>query len=57
MALNPDLLEILACPACKEPVEPNEDQSWLVCARCRLRYPVRDDIPIMLPEEASPLED
>ncbi len=57
MALSPDLLEILACPACKEPVEPSQDRLWLVCARCQLRYPVRDDIPIMLPEEASPLED
>ncbi|MCB2226311.1 MAG: Trm112 family protein [Desulfarculaceae bacterium] len=57
MALSPELLEILACPQCKGPVEPTPDQAWLVCRACGLRYPVQDDIPVMLPEEASPLED
>lgn len=56
MALSPDLLEILACPKCKQPVEPSPDGSWLICAACGLRYPVQDGIPIMLPEEAQPLE-
>ena len=56
MALSPDLLEILACPQCKQPVTLGDDGAWLVCQRCRLRYPVQDDIPIMLPEEAQPLE-
>ena len=45
MAIHPDLLEILACPVCKIPVEPVKDGQGL--------YPVRDDIPIMLPEEAT----
>ena len=57
MALSPDLLEILACPQCKQPVEPSPDQKWLLCRRCRLRYEVKDDIPIMLVEEAQPLEE
>lgn len=57
MALNPELLKILACPQCKEPVELTSDGGWLVCRRCRLRYEVRDDIPIMLVDEAKPLED
>ncbi len=57
MALNPDLLAVLACPKCKQPVEPAPDGAWLVCAACGLRYPVRDDIPIMLIDEASPLEE
>ena len=57
MALSPELLEILACPQCKEPVEPSPDQAWLLCRKCRLRYEVRDDIPIMLVDEAQALED
>ncbi len=57
MTLDPELLEILACPQCKQPVEANQDQSWLICRRCRLRYQVKDGIPIMLVEEARPLED
>ena len=56
MALSPELLEILACPQCKEPVEPSADQAWLICRKCRLRYEVKDDIPIMLVDEAQPLE-
>jgi len=57
MALDLDLLAILACPQCKQPVEPTPGQDWLVCAACGLRFPVRDDIPIILVDEASPLED
>jgi len=57
MALDPELLEILACPQCKQPVEASPDQSWLICRQCRLRYQVKDDIPIMLVDEAQPLED
>jgi hypothetical protein len=53
MAISPDLLEILACPMCKTPVEPVRDGAGLRCAACRRVYPVRDDIPVMLPEEAE----
>ena len=53
MAIHPDLLEILACPVCKTPVEVVKDGAGLRCAQCRRVYPVRDDIPIMLPEEAT----
>ncbi len=52
MALDPKLLEILACPRCKTAVEPTADGTGLVCRSCRLRYPVVDDIPIMLVDEA-----
>jgi len=45
------LLEILACPVCKEPVEEKDD--WILCAKCNKRYPVRDNIPIMLVDEAE----
>jgi uncharacterized protein YbaR (Trm112 family) len=53
MALSPDLLEMLVCPICKEHVQPLSDQSGLKCPVCRRVYPVRDDIPVMLSEEAS----
>jgi uncharacterized protein YbaR (Trm112 family) len=53
MAIHPDLLEILACPLCKTPVELVKDGAGLRCGQCKRVYPVRDDIPIMLPEEAT----
>ena len=55
MTLSPQLIAILVCPKCKGELEYREAESSLVCHRCRLRYPVRDDIPIMLLDEASPL--
>jgi len=55
MAVSPQLLEILACPRCKGELEYREHEASLVCHACRLRYPVRDDIPIMLIDEATPL--
>ena len=53
MAIHPDLLEILACPVCKTPVEVVKNGAGLRCGQCKRVYPVRDDIPIMLPEEAT----
>jgi hypothetical protein len=50
--IDPQLLEILACPECKTPVEVEGDR--LVCVRCGRRYRVEDGIPIMLLEEAEP---
>lgn len=55
MSLSPQLLSILVCPKCKGELEYREQESSLVCNHCKLRYPVRDDIPIMLIDEASPL--
>jgi uncharacterized protein YbaR (Trm112 family) len=55
--LDPKLLEILACPRCKGPVEPAADHAWLDCLACRLRYRVENDIPIMLREEATSLDE
>jgi uncharacterized protein YbaR (Trm112 family) len=49
------LLEILACPVCKGPVLFRRDQQVLVCRMDRLAYPVRDDVPVMLEEEARQL--
>jgi uncharacterized protein YbaR (Trm112 family) len=53
--IDAKLLEILACPACKTAVKLEE--TWLVCAQCSRRYPIRDGIPVMLVEEAQPPRD
>jgi uncharacterized protein YbaR (Trm112 family) len=53
MTLNLELLTILACPKCKGPVEPKPDHSAIICPACRLVYPVRDEIPVMLIDEAE----
>lgn len=54
MPISPELLEILRCPKCKSEVEITDDGSGLKCINgdCRLVYPIRDDIPVMLIEEA-----
>ena len=52
MAVSQELLDILVCPLCKTQVKMTPDQRGLMCATCRRVYPVRDDIPIMLVEEA-----
>jgi len=50
--IPPDLLEILVCPVCKKPLVQKENGESLKCAQCRRVYPVRDDIPILLVDEA-----
>ena len=55
MAVSKELLEILVCPKCKGEVVLNQKQDGLVCEACRLCYEIRDDIPIMLIEEAKPV--
>jgi len=63
MALNKELLEILACPKCvREPgctgdLEYREKEDRLICHHCKLVYHIKDDIPIMLIDEATPLEE
>ncbi|RMH51960.1 MAG: Trm112 family protein [Zetaproteobacteria bacterium] len=54
--IDEDLLKILACPKCKQSVHYNDNQDGLVCDACRLVYPIRDDIPVMLIDEAEPLD-
>jgi uncharacterized protein YbaR (Trm112 family) len=54
MTLTPKLLDILVCPKCKGALEYRENEQALLCQECRLRFPVRDDIPIMLLDEATP---
>jgi uncharacterized protein len=55
MAINPELLEILRCPKCKSKVELTPDGNGLKCIDpdCALVYPIRDDIPVMLVDEAK----
>jgi uncharacterized protein len=53
MTISQELLAILVCPVCKTPVQVLPDDSGLKCSTCKRVYPVRDDIPAMLPEEAS----
>jgi uncharacterized protein YbaR (Trm112 family) len=53
MPIPKELLDILVCPVCKVPVILLAGGSGLKCGTCRRVYPVRDDIPVMLPEEAT----
>jgi uncharacterized protein YbaR (Trm112 family) len=52
MAVSKDLLDILVCPVCKAPVELVHQDSGLKCVQCKRVYPIRDDIPVMLVDEA-----
>ncbi len=53
MAINKDLLDILVCPLCKEEVKLTPDGAGLKCVKCHRVYPIRDDIPVMLIDEAK----
>ena len=54
MPISKELLEILACPLCKEEVKLTQDGNGLKCVKCHRVYPIRDDIPVMLVDEAAP---
>ena len=56
MAISTELLDILACPQCKGELSLNDTGDGLICDHCRLLYEIRDDIPIMLIDEAKELE-
>ena len=53
--MDKKLLEILVCPVCKGPLDYRRSEAELVCRPCRLAYPIRDEIPVMLEEEARQL--
>jgi uncharacterized protein len=55
MAISKDLLDILACPKCKGDLVLTEKEDGLICDRCKLLYPIRDGIPVMLIDEAIPI--
>jgi len=56
MTITKELLEILACPKCKGDLYLNESEDGLICDNCKLLYEIRDDIPIMLIDEAKKLD-
>jgi uncharacterized protein YbaR (Trm112 family) len=53
MAVDPELLSILVCPECKTPVRLVKQDTALKCERCHRVYPIKDDIPVMLIDEAT----
>jgi len=53
--MDAKLLEILVCPLCKGPLQYHKEQQELICKPDRLAYPIRDDIPVMLEDEARKL--
>lgn len=53
MAISKELLEILVCPVCKAALELKPNNAGLKCVQCRRVYPIRDDIPVMLIDEAK----
>jgi uncharacterized protein YbaR (Trm112 family) len=57
MPLDKELLDILVCPESKEPLIYFADESYLYCPASRLKYPIRDDIPVMLIDEAERLDE
>jgi len=52
MSISKELLDILACPKCKGDIHLTEAEDGLICDACRLKYPIKDDIPVMLIDEA-----
>jgi uncharacterized protein YbaR (Trm112 family) len=56
MSISKELLDILACPKCKGNIYLNEEKNGLICDSCKLLYEIKDDIPIMLIDEAKKLE-
>ena len=56
MPISRELLEILACPKCKAKIKLTGKEDGLICEKCRLLYPIKDGIPLMLVNEATPLK-
>ncbi|MCI5115883.1 MAG: Trm112 family protein [Candidatus Electrothrix sp. AW2] len=54
--MKKELLDIIACPQCKGKVEINANHDALLCHACQLSYAIHDNIPIMIIEEAKPLQ-
>lgn len=55
-AVDPRLLEVLVCPLTKQPLRYDRERQELVSEAAKLAYPVRDGVPVMLPDEARKLE-
>lgn len=57
MSIDKELLDILVCPKCKGDLTLSSDENGIICQICNVKYPIKDDIPIMLIDEAIPLKD
>ena len=56
MELHDDILASLACPVCKQALKASPDSEGLDCMQCKLRYPIKDEIPVLLEPEASKID-
>lgn len=56
MVLKPELIAILACPKCKNGVRVSKDENSIVCDSCKLLYEIKDEIPVMLIDEAKSID-
>jgi len=56
VTIKKELLDILACPQCKGDIRLNESGNGLICDRCKLLYHIKDDIPVMLIDEAEKIK-
>lgn len=56
MSIDKELLEILACPKCRGDIRLSKDEKYIVCDNCKLLYEIREDIPVMLIDEAKQVE-
>ncbi|MCU0600779.1 MAG: Trm112 family protein [Desulfobacterales bacterium] len=56
MTISQELLDILVCPKCKGKIYLNDRKDGLICDKCKLLYEIRDDIPVMLIDEAKPFD-
>ncbi len=56
MIISKELLEIIACPKCRGELKLSEDGNFLICENCKIKYPIEDGIPILLIDEAQPLD-
>lgn len=57
MSFDRELLEILACPQCQRDLTLTPEEDGLVCEACKVKYPIRDGVPVMLADEAEPVAD
>lgn len=56
VGIDKELLDILVCPKCKGDLDLTKNEDGLICQKCSVKYPVQDDIPILLIDEAQPLD-
>lgn len=57
MPISDKLLNMLVCPTCREPLAYDTDKQFLVCNKCRVKYDVIDDVPVLLADDAKKMDD